>query len=308
MNELEIIENIDINLESKLLQLPQIEYNKKGLEKLVNLIKKKYENIVFNEEDVRSAKADKSKINNTIKALSRYRIDTVNMAKKPLEEFESAYKQAESELKVILNNIENQIKIFEEKWEKETIKKLEELRVEVFSTISNQKELIEYIALPELKGDFSKSKFNIEKAREFLLEQINQVMNNYKMLSILCDDFNKGHNINLDVKNYIMYINDTYTATRLIDEDKKRILEFRKQEEERAKQIVEEANKKIEEKRQEINQKMEEIEKQNTNTLPKIDKKEFAVQLLIKLKKEEIEKAKKLKEFLDSEEITYQRL
>ena len=53
---------------------------------------------------------------------------------------------------------------------------------------------------------------------------------------------------------------------------------------------------------------MEEIEKQNNNPLPKIDKKEFAVQLLIKLKKEEIEKAKKLKEFLDSEEITYQRL
>lgn len=306
MNELEVIENIDVNLESKLLQLPQIEYNKKGLEKLVNLIKKKYENIVFNEEDVRSAKADKSKINNTIKALARYRIDTINMAKKPLEEFESTYKQAESELKVILNNMENQIKIFEEKWEKETISKLEDLRVEVFSTISNQKELIEYVALPELKGDFSRSKFNLEKAREFLLEKINQVMNNYKMLSILCDEFNKGHNINLDVKNYIMYINDTYTATRLIDEDKKRILEFRKQEEERAKELIEEANKKIEEKRQEINQKMEEIEKQNTNPLPKVDESEFSI--LIKLKKSEIEKAKKLKAFLDKEEISYQKL
>ncbi len=306
MNELETIESIDINLESKLLQLPQIEYNKKGLEELVNVIKKRYENIVFNEEDVRSAKADKSKINNTIKALARYRIDTINMAKKPLEEFESTYKQAESELKVILNNIESQIKVFEEKWEKETIKKLEDLRVEVFSTISNQKELIEYVALPELKGDFARSKFNIEKAKDFLLEQINQVMNNYKMLSILCDEFNKGHNINLDVKNYIMYINDTYAATRLIDEDKKRILEFRKQEEERANQIVEEANKKIEEKRQEINQKMEEIEKQNTNPLPKVDESEFSI--LIKLKKSEIEKAKKLKAFLDKEEISYQKL
>ena len=126
------------------------------------------------------------------------------------------------------------------------------------------------------------------------------------MLSILCDEFNKGHNINLDVKNYIMYINDTYTATRLIDEDKKRILEFRKQEEERANQIVEEANKKIEEKRQEINQKMEEIEKQNTNPLPKVDESEFSI--LIKLKKSEIEKAKKLKAFLDKEEISYQKL
>ena len=175
MNELETIESIDINLESKLLQLPEIEYDKKGLEKLVSIIKKKYENIVFNEEDIKGAKADKSKINNTIKALARYRIDTINMAKKPLEEFESTYKQAESELKVILNNMENQIKVFEEKWEKETIKKLEDLRVEVFSTISNQKELIEYVALPELKGDFTRSKFNIEKAKDFLLEQINQV-------------------------------------------------------------------------------------------------------------------------------------
>lgn len=308
MNELEVIENIDVNLESKLLQLPQIEYNKKGLEKLVNLIKKKYENIVFNEEDVRSAKADKSKINNTIKALARYRIDTINMAKKPLEEFESTYKQAESELKVILNNMENQIKIFEEKWEKETISKLEELRVEVFSTISNQKELIEYVALPELKGDFSRSKFNLEKAREFLLEQTNQIMNNYKLICSLCDSYNKSYKINLGVKNYIKYINNTYEASKLIDEDRDRILEFRKQEEEKAKEIIEKANKKIEEKRQEINQKMEEIEKQNTNTLPKIDKKEFAVQLLIKLRKEEIEKAKKLKEFLDSEEIIYQKL
>lgn len=306
MNELETIESIDINLESKLIKLPEIEYDKKGLEKLVNVIKKKYENIVFSEEDIKGAKADKSKINNTIKALARYRIDTINMAKKPLEEFESTYKQAESELKVILNNMEKQLNLFEEKWEKETIKKLEDLRVEVFSTISNQKELIEYIALPELKGDFTRSKFNIEKAREFLLEQINQVMNNYKMLSILCDEFNKGHNINLDVKNYIMYINDTYTATRLIDEDKKRILEFRKQEEERANQILEEANKKIEEKRQEINQKMEEIEKQNTNPLPKVDESEFSI--LIKLKKSEIEKAKKLKAFLDKEEISYQKL
>lgn len=306
MNELETIESIDINLESKLLQLPQIEYDKKGLEKLVSVIKKKYENIVFNEEDIKGAKADKSKINNTIKALARYRIDTINMAKKPLEEFETTYKQAESELKIILNNIESQIKGFEEKWEKETISKLEELRIEIFSTISNQKELIEYVSLPELKGDFARSKFNLEKAKDFLLEQINQVMNNYKMLSILCDEFNKGHNINLDVKNYIMYINDTYTATRLIDEDKKRILEFRKQEEERANQIVEEANKKIEEKRQEINQKMEEIEKQNTNPLPKVDESEFSI--LIKLKKSEIEKAKKLKAFLDKEEISYKKL
>ena len=306
MNELEILENIDINLESKLLQLPQIEYDKKGLEKLVSVIKNKYENIVFNEEDIKGAKADKSKINNTIKALARYRIDTINMAKKPLEEFETTYKQAESELKIILNNIESQIKGFEEKWEKETIKKLEDLRVEVFSTISNQKELIEYVALPELKGDFARSKFNLEKAKDFLLEQINQVMNNYKMICSLCDSYNKSFNINLEAKNYIKYINIPYEASKLIDEDRDRIIKFRKEEEQRAKELIEEANKKIEEKRQEINQKMEEIEKQNTNTLPKVDESEFSI--LIKLKKSEIEKAKKLKAFLDKEEISYQKL
>lgn len=83
--------------------------------------KKYYENLVFNEEQVKEAKDERAGINKTVKKVADYRKDTVDKFNKPLEEFVKTAKETESILKEASNCIDVQIKKYEE--EEKQIKK-----------------------------------------------------------------------------------------------------------------------------------------------------------------------------------------
>ena len=85
-------------------------------------MKRYYENLVFNEEQVKEAKDERANVNKVYKKVADYRKDTVDKFNKPLEKFIKTAKETESILKEASNCIDVQIKKYEEE-EKQTKKK-----------------------------------------------------------------------------------------------------------------------------------------------------------------------------------------
>lgn len=103
--------------------------------------KKYYENLVFNDEQVKEAKDERAGINKTVKKVADYRKDTVDKFNKPLEEFVKTAKETESILKEASNCIDVQIKKYEEE-EKQNKKK--DCEVLFDSLIGDLSELISF--------------------------------------------------------------------------------------------------------------------------------------------------------------------
>lgn len=110
--------DIDVKIEG----VQKITDNMAEIKEYAIEMKKYYENLVFNEEQVKEAKDERAGINKTVKKVADYRKDTVDKFNKPLEEFVNTAKETESILKEASNCIDVQIKKYEEE-EKQTKKK-----------------------------------------------------------------------------------------------------------------------------------------------------------------------------------------
>src|SRR6056297_270952 len=92
-----------------------IKWNKEEVSQVVNEIVSKYQGVEFNEEDVASAKKDRAALNKVAKALSSKRIDIKKQYSVELTQFEEEVKEQEKLIKSTSQEIDNQIKLFEQK-------------------------------------------------------------------------------------------------------------------------------------------------------------------------------------------------
>lgn len=90
-------------------------------------MKEYYENLVFNDEQIKEAKDERANINKAVKKVADYRKDIVDKFNKPLEEFVRNAKETESILKEASNSIDVQVKKYEEEEKQKKKDECEEL-------------------------------------------------------------------------------------------------------------------------------------------------------------------------------------
>lgn len=101
----------------------KIEYNKKGIESGLLLLEKKYDGMLFVEEDIKTAKEERANLNKVVKSIDAYRKEVVGEAMEPVKEFETFMKEASKRAATLSGGIGDQIKEFEK------VKKIERLEM-----------------------------------------------------------------------------------------------------------------------------------------------------------------------------------
>lgn len=116
-------------------QLQLITENKKlpemieGIKQIRSVVREKmklYECLTYSEDNIREAKADRAMINKSSKALNDKRIELEKMWMKPFNEFKDIIKDTCSMLDLTSNNIDSQIKVFEQAEKDEKMKQIRE--------------------------------------------------------------------------------------------------------------------------------------------------------------------------------------
>ncbi|MEG0553641.1 MAG: DUF1351 domain-containing protein, partial [Carnobacterium sp.] len=119
-----------------------IKFNREEIEESLKRIEEKYRNLVFTEEEVSSAKKERTKLNNLSKDLATYRKNIVAEVTAPLKTFEDFMKEAEKRTEVLSKNIGIQIETFEEKEKQERVLKVKNYVVKKMEDNQKYKEFV----------------------------------------------------------------------------------------------------------------------------------------------------------------------
>ena len=98
-----------------------IEFNFDELKQEITERASTYVNLVYSEEQIQDAKKDRATLNKFVKALSDERIKIKKECLKPYEDFEAKIKELDKIVNVAINNIDSQVKGYEEKRKQEKL-------------------------------------------------------------------------------------------------------------------------------------------------------------------------------------------
>lgn len=116
-----------MELRIKEVDFPQIiEFNFDELKQEITSKAALYKNMVYTEESIKEAKADKAKLNKFITALDDQRKEIKKQCLKPYEEFEKKIKELVAIVDEPVQLIDSQVKTYEEKKKNEKLKKIQE--------------------------------------------------------------------------------------------------------------------------------------------------------------------------------------
>lgn len=104
-----------------------IEFNFEELKKEITEKVSEYTNLVYSDDQIKEAKADRAKMNSFTKALADERIRVKKQCMAPYEEFESKVKTLEDIVRKATMNIDAQVKGYEEKKKAEKLDSLKAL-------------------------------------------------------------------------------------------------------------------------------------------------------------------------------------
>ena len=104
--------------------LQRIDWNKTEFMNLIAEITKNYANVVYSDEQMKEAKADRAKLNSMKKAISDRRILVKKEIMKPYEQFEEEVKEVTALIDEPIQMIDNQIKEYEEQVKAEKKEKI----------------------------------------------------------------------------------------------------------------------------------------------------------------------------------------
>lgn len=284
-------ENNELVVFSEIKQDLIIDYSKESLENAINQIEDKYKNLLVAEENEKEFREEITKINKIIDQLRKYRISTEKEALKPLESFITHFKNSEKRLETVYRTIKNQLDNFEKQDMEKQLEEMKEIKKQLCTELGIE-ELEPYISLPEQKSSLSRKNYKKEKAEKLILEKIEQYKTNLESIKTTVQNINERSKINLDIKDYYPYIEDLATCLSKLQIEEIRYHKIKELEEQRKKQ--EENN-----------------TPQNTAESPKMlkeDKKGINTKLIIYLSDISKETAIRLKDFLDSNSIKYEKL
>ncbi len=215
-----------------------VDMNINEIEGFINSTKEKYQNLVFTEDQVNEAKSSRATLNKLEKNIAEVRKKIEKESKMDIEKLINTLKQAEKDVKELSNNIDSQIKVFEEKeWENKQIEINEAIK-EIFK---NDIDLINYIKHNE---KWRNKTYNISKIKDEIEAELSRL--NLKKDFIIEEIKKANEEISFKIifENMIYLLNTEFPeiVNQIRNEkDKRKETEenFRKQAEEKARQEAE---------------------------------------------------------------------
>ena len=289
-----------------------VESNVNELDLYMQETKNKYSNWVVVESEITNAKEERAKLNKLEKNLSDIRKQVQKEGLTAINDFIEKIKESEKEIKQLSKNIDEQIKKFEE--EEKELKK-EEISEIIDNIFRENIDLKNYLII---SNKWLNKTYNINSIESEIQEMFDYLNKKYEFIIAQLNACNEEIENKIDFDSVYNLMNEEYdTIMKRLVEKKNQIKETetnikKKAEQEKQKALEElEAKKELEkveaiEKVKQENQettisKIETVE-ENTTTVPNRSEKTY---LVIEVTGLDMNIAKKLKNFLDGNNINY---
>ena len=279
--------------------------------------KKRYENWIVIESEIKNAKEERALLNKLEKELSDTRKKVQKEGLASIDNFIDKLKESEKEIKALSENINNQVKAFEEQEIEIKLKEVSEIKNRIFE--SNKK----------LEGFFTPNKkwenkgFKIKEIEVEIQEIFDNLNKKYEFILAQLNACNEDIENKIDFDSVYNLMNEEYdTIMKRLVEKKNQIKETetnikQKAEQEKKKALEElEAKKELEkiqavELAKQENKEVEvEVEDKYDKLVKKIVEDNYAGEktyLLIEVSGIDVSVAKELKKFLDANNIKYKK-
>ena len=309
----------EFQLETKVTQQIAIQTNIEKLDTFLEEIRNKYAGTIVTEDIVTSSKKDRANLNKIVAKLKEAKKYVEEKGKEGISEFLEKIDSAVKEISDISNNIDVQIKSFEEEEKEKKVKLATAAKAKILAEMNIPEEIHEFI---KLDSKITNKTFTLKKIEEditikasknhdkynYILKEIEK--NNANLINKITFDDVKSI-FDTEISNIIPRIETTANFRRAQEEKVK---------EKAAKEKQEAVEKALEEERKKIDKDIEKesIERPVRNTddfeknltfdnRKKISSKDDYTALVIKIANSDIQKAIRLKNFLDNEEIEYDK-
>lgn len=266
-------------IEAKINGVATVEDNIIEAKEYALKLKEYYSTLVFTDEQIKEAKEERASINKIVKKIADYRKNIVSEFKKPIELFENTAKETEKLLKESADFVDSQVKVFEEQEKEEKKSKIQN----IYNELINESALNELINLNMLFDErYLNKTYSLEAIEEDLSNQIKNIESDLNAIKSL----NSEHELALTN----MYLKEFNLSKVLLENN--RLEELKKATTNVDKKIEEKNERKVEEM---LTEKVaiEEIDPIKTYTL-KITG--------------ELSKQRKLKEFLELNNMKFERI
>ena len=292
-----------------------IESNISELDTYMQETKKRYENWIVIESEIKNAKEERALLNKLEKELSNTRKKVQKEGLASIDNFIDKLKESEKEIKILSENINNQIKAFEEQEIETKLSEVSEIKNRIFE--SNK--MLEGFFTPNKKWE--NKTFKIKDVEIEIQEMFNVLNKKYEFILAQLNACNEEIDNKIDFDSVYNLMNEEYdTIMKKLVEKKNQIKETetnikKKAEEEKQKALAELEEKKelekvkaVEEAKQENKaeetiSKIETVE-ENTTTVLNESKKTY---LVIEVTGLDMNVARELKMFLDGNNINYKK-
>ena len=309
----------EFQLETKVTQQIAIQTNIEKLDTFLEEIRNKYAGTIVTEDIVTSSKKDRANLNKIVAKLKEAKKYVEEKGKEGISEFLEKIDSAVKEISDISNSIDVQIKSFEEEEKEKKVKLATAAKAKILAEMNIPEEIHEFI---KLDSKITNKTFTLKKIEEditikasknhdkynYILKEIEK--NNANLINKITFDDVKSI-FDTEISNIIPRIETTANFRRAQEEKVK---------EKAAKEKQEAVEKALEEERKKIDKDIEKesIERPVRNTddfeknltfdnRKKISSKDDYTALVIKIANSDIQKAIRLKNFLDNEEIEYDK-
>ena len=251
----EVVETPPAKMEFRLINptetgfLKHIEWNKAELEAAVKAKVDSYKGIVYTEETLKSAKADRAELNNLLKAIEDRRKKVKEIINQPYSDFEKELKSVTALIKSQTEEIGKQIDSFEDKQKEEKKQKIQEA---YDSAIGDLKEILPFTKVFDTRH-LNKT-YKLNTAISEVKAKIEQVKTDLSTIESVCGKYALPPQRRLLPLTHALNAKDVYVRTldlskALAEEKRLKELEEKLEAEKIRKQKEEEERKKAEEQR-----------------------------------------------------------
>ncbi len=163
--------------------LKKIAWNKDEFMELINGVAAEYKGLTYTEDQIKSAKQDRAKLNAMKIAISKRRVEVKKAIMAPYDEFEKEVKEVTEPIDKTIAMIDSQVKEYENRVRKEKQKKLKQhfaekagdtAKILAFETIFNK--------------DWLKVSVSLKKACEEIDKKIDRFMADMKTIETTCEE------------------------------------------------------------------------------------------------------------------------
>ncbi|WP_435308543.1 DUF1351 domain-containing protein [Sebaldella termitidis] len=309
----------EFQLETKVTQQIAIQTNIEKLDTFLEEIRNKYAGTIVTEDIVTSSKKDRANLNKIVAKLKEAKKYVEEKGKEGISEFLEKIDSAVKEISDISNSIDVQIKSFEEEEKEKKVKLATAAKSKILAEMNIPEEIHEFI---KLDSKITNKTFTLKKIEEditikasknhdkynYILKEIEK--NNANLINKITFDDVKSI-FDTEISNIIPRIETTANFRRAQEEKVKE--KAAKEKQEAIEKVLEEERKKID---KDIEKESIERPVRNTDDFEKnltfdnrkkISSKDDYTALVIKIANSDIQKAIRLKNFLDNEEIEYDK-